>query len=254
MGELDRALAAGRIRVHYQPKLSLGLGRITSCEALVRWEHEDRGMLSPDLFIGLAEQTNRIAPLTLHVVGQVLEDLARWHSNGMEISAAVNISARLLASDSFNDDLCRLLARGTAPTTALVFEVTESAALADSDAAAEILRGYQQLGITISIDDYGTGQSTLSYLRQLPVSELKIDRSFVQNAHVNANDSVLVRSTVQMAHELGLKVVAEGVETEDCLAFLREIGCDLVQGYLISRPVPAEAFEALLTQAPRRAA
>ncbi|HEV2568649.1 putative bifunctional diguanylate cyclase/phosphodiesterase [Sphingomonas sp.] len=254
MGELDRAILDRRIRVFYQPKMSVGTNRIISCEALVRWEHEQRGMISPDLFIGLAEQTDRIAPLTLHVVEQVLEDLAQWHRRGNRISAAINISAKLLGSDSFNDELCRLLARGTGPVTSLVFEVTESAALADSDEAAAILEGYRQLGITISIDDYGTGQSTLSYLRQLPVSELKIDRSFVQNAHINTNDAVLVRSTVQMAHELGLKVVAEGVETEECLAFLREIGCDIAQGYLISRPVPAEAFEMLLTTDARRAA
>ncbi len=254
MGELDRAIAQRDIRVFYQPKMSLAKSRITSCEALVRWEHEERGMLSPDLFIGLAEQTDRIAPLTLHVIELVLGDLAHWHRQGIGITAAVNISAKLLTSDSFNDALCEMLARGTAPTTSLVFEVTESAALADCDAAAEILKGYQQLGITIAIDDYGTGQSTLSYLRQLPVSELKIDRSFVQNAHLNPNDAVLVRSTVQMAHELGLKVVAEGVETEECLAFLREIGCDLAQGYLISRPIPAEAFEALLLEDARRAA
>ncbi|NNM76541.1 EAL domain-containing protein [Sphingomonas sp. ID1715] len=254
MGELDSAIASGRIRVFYQPKMAIASGRITSCEALVRWDHEIRGLLGPDLFIGLAEQTDRIAPLTLCVIEQVLHDLARWHAAGLQITAAVNISARLLASEDFNDRLCALLARGIAPSTALVFEVTESAALADSAAAAETLVGYRQLGIAISIDDYGTGQSTLSYLRQLPVSELKIDRSFVQNAHLVANDAVLVRSTVQMAHELGLKVVAEGVETEECLAFLREIGCDLAQGYLISRPIPAEPFQALLAGDGRRAA
>ena len=254
MGELDRAILDRKIRVFYQPKMSIGTNRIISCEALVRWEHDQRGMLSPDLFIGLAEQTDRIGPLTLHIVEQVLADLAAWHGRGNRITAAVNISAKLLGSDSFNDDLCRLLARGTGPVTSLVFEVTESAALADCSEAAAILEGYRQLGIAISIDDYGTGQSTLSYLRQLPVSELKIDRSFVQNAHVNAHDAVLVRSTVQMAHELGLKVVAEGVEAEECLAFLREIGCDMAQGYLISRPVPADAFEMLLMKDFMRAA
>jgi EAL domain-containing protein (putative c-di-GMP-specific phosphodiesterase class I)/CHASE2 domain-containing sensor protein len=246
MGELDLAIARGEIRVFYQPKLLLGPDRITSCEALVRWEHPSRGMIGPGHFIPLAEQTDRIAPLTLCVIEQVLHDLARWRQHGFDITAAVNISARLVASDAFNDQLCALLAQEIAPSTALAFEVTESATLADPDAAAATLAGYRQLGITISIDDYGTGQSTLSYLRQLPLSELKIDRSFVENAHANASDAVLVRSTVQMAHELGLKVVAEGVETEACLAFLRGIGCDMAQGYLISRPVPADALENLL--------
>lgn len=254
MGELDLALVRGDIRVFYQPKLLLGPDRITSCEALVRWQHPERGMVGPDQFIPLAEQTDRIAPLTLCVIEQVLHDLARWRRNGFDISAAVNISARLVASEEFNDQLCALLAREIAPATALGFEVTESATLDDPEAAAATLVGYRQLGITISIDDYGTGQSTLSYLRQLPLSELKIDRTFVQFAHENASDAVLVRSTVQMAHDLGLKVVAEGVETEACLEFLRGIGCDLVQGYLISRPVPADAFEALLADSNKQAA
>lgn len=254
MGELDLAIERGDIRVFYQPKLLLGPDRITSCEALVRWEHSERGMIGPDKFIPLAEQTDRIAPLTLCVIEQVLHDLARWRRQGYDIGVAVNISARLVVSDEFNEQLCALLAREIAPATALGFEVTESATLADPDAAAATLNGYRQLGITISIDDYGTGQSTLSYLRQLPLSELKIDRSFVQHAHENAGDAVLVRSTVQMAHELGLKVVAEGVEDEACLAFLRGIGCDMAQGYLISRPVPAPAFEVLLAENLKQAA
>jgi EAL domain-containing protein (putative c-di-GMP-specific phosphodiesterase class I) len=254
MGELDQAIASGELRVLYQPKLLLGPDRITSCEALVRWEHPQRGLLGPDIFIGLAEQTDRIGPLTLCVIEQVLHHLAGWRARGLDVTAAVNISARLVASEAFNDRLCELLARNIAPSTALAFEVTESATLDDPDAAAATLAGYAQLGITISIDDYGTGQSTLSYLRQLPLSELKIDRSFVQHAHENAGDAVLVRSTVQMAHELGLKVVAEGVETDACLTFLRDIGCDMAQGYLISRPVPADAFEALLQADLQRAA
>ncbi len=254
MGELDRAISDRQLRVYYQPKLAIRSRRIVSCEALVRWDHPERGMIGPDRFIQLAEQTERIAPLTLYVIGEVLQDLARGRQRGIEVTAAVNVSARLLTSAEFNDALCLLLARGIAPATSLVFEVTESFALADSDAAAQTLEGYRQLGIAISIDDYGTGQSTLSYLRHLPVSELKIDRSFVQHAHVNSNDAVLVRSTVQMAHELGLKVVAEGVETEECLDFLARIGCDMAQGYLISKPIPAEPFERLLQDGARRVA
>lgn len=254
MGELDRAIVDGAISVLYQPKLRLETDTIISCEALVRWKHPERGLLGPDLFIPLAEQTNRIAPLTLCVIEQVLKDVARWRGRGFDVSAAVNISARLVLSEAFNHELFALLTRGIAPSASLVFEVTESAAMGDPDAATAALEIYRQMGITISIDDYGTGQSTLSYLRQLPLSELKIDRSFVENAHRNANDAVLVRSTVQLAHELGLKVVAEGVETQECLEFLRGIGCDMAQGYLISRPVPVETFEEILAVDRKKAA
>ncbi|PAX09082.1 putative bifunctional diguanylate cyclase/phosphodiesterase [Sphingomonas lenta] len=242
MGELDEALRAGGIEVYYQPKLAIAEGRVASAEALVRWRHPERGFVGPDLFIPLAEQTDRIGPLTLYVLERVMEDLAQLRALGHQLTAAVNISAKLVASAEFNQAAGALLARGVVPPSVLIFEVTESATLEDPDAATEMLRAYRELGVTISMDDYGTGQSTLTYLRELPLSELKIDRSFVQHAHRNRNDGVMVRSTVQLAHELGLKVVAEGVEDEDCLDFLRQLGCDMAQGYLISRPLPAPAL------------
>jgi EAL domain-containing protein (putative c-di-GMP-specific phosphodiesterase class I)/CHASE2 domain-containing sensor protein len=250
MGELDAALAVGEVEVHYQPKLRLDANsandRIVSCEALVRWRHAERGFIGPDLFIPLAEQTDRIAPLTLYVLERVIADLAGWRAGGAMLTAAVNISAKLVADAGFNAAVARLLAQGAVPGEALIFEVTESAALADPDAAAAALARYRALGVGVSMDDYGTGQSTLSYLRQLPLTELKMDRSFVQHAHVDRNDAAMVRSTIDLAHELGLKVVAEGVEEEACLAFLRGARCDLVQGYLVSRPLPPAAFAALL--------
>ncbi|HVF93977.1 MAG TPA: EAL domain-containing protein, partial [Sphingomonas sp.] len=246
MGELDDALANGQIEVHYQPKLALATNRIASVEALVRWRHPDRGFIGPDNFIPLAEQTGRVAPLTLFVLERVLEDLASWQRIGLDLTAAVNISAKLVTSASFNADVRRLLARGIVPTERLIFEVTESATLADPQAAVAALVALRDLGIAISMDDYGTGQSTLTYLRTLPLSELKIDRSFVQHAHRNRNDGVMVRSTIDLAHDLGLKVVAEGIEEVECLDFLRTVGCDMAQGYHISRPVPAAALVALL--------
>ncbi|MCW3848859.1 EAL domain-containing protein [Sphingomonas sp. LB-2] len=248
LGELDEAVGKGEIQVYYQPKLDLGTDRIGGVEALVRWNHPTRGFLCPDLFIPLAERSDRIASLTLHVVGQTIADLLVWRAAGHEIAGAVNLSAKLLSASDFIAALRDLIdASGIAPQL-LTFEVTESAAMTDPASAAAALQSFRDLGIAISMDDYGTGQSTLSYIKQLPLSELKIDRSFVQFAHQSRSDGALVRSTIDLAHELGLKVVAEGVEDIECLAFLRAIHCDMVQGYLISRPVPAPDLAALLGQ------
>ncbi|UZK67752.1 putative bifunctional diguanylate cyclase/phosphodiesterase [Sphingomonas sp. M1-B02] len=248
LGELDDALGRGEIQVLYQPKLDLKTDRITSVEALVRWHHPTRGFLRPDLFIPLAERNDRIAGLTLHVLQQTISDLQLWKSSGHSITGAVNLSAKLLISAEFIEKLRELVERSGIAPDVLTFEITESAAMSDPAGAAEALASFKQLGIAISMDDYGTGQSTLNYLKELPLDELKIDRSFVQYAHENRGDGVLVRSTVNLAHELGLKVVAEGVEDAPCLAFLRSIGCDMVQGYLVSKPVPAGELVDLLTR------
>lgn len=248
MGELDAALAADQIDVFYQPKYNLREGRITSTEALVRWRHPDRGFVGPDVFIPLAEKTNRIAPLTLHVLRRVVRDVADWRAQHGAVTAAVNISANLLSDTAFNAAVEDILMTSHVPPSALVFEVTESATMSDPISAIAALERYRDLGVAVSMDDYGTGQSTLTYLRQLPLSELKIDRSFVQHAHLNRADGVLVRSTIQLAHELGLKVVAEGVEDRACFDFLEACGCDLIQGYLISRPLPIAQFRAVLSE------
>ena len=245
LGELDDAIGAGEIDVVYQPKLALATGRIVSAEALVRWNHRTRGRLGPDLFIPLAERNDRIAGLTLHMLERAIADIARLNAQGLDISIAVNISAKLVDAPDFCAAVRDLVGRSGVATNRLIFEVTESAAMVDVDAAAVALEAFRKLGISISIDDYGTGQSTLSYLRQLPLDELKLDRKFVQHAHLNRDDAILVQSTVSLAHELGLKVVAEGVEDAGCLAFLRSIGCDMAQGYLISRPVPAAELPAI---------
>lgn len=246
MGELDEALTGSQVVVFYQPKLALAENRITSVEALVRWVHPVLGMIGPDQFIPLAEQSGRIAPLTLHVLDVVLRDSAAWRARGIAVSAAVNISAKLLSAPLFNAQVEALLAKAGAPAGTLIFEVTESAAMLDPEAAVAALCRYRDLGVLVSMDDYGTGQSTLSYLRQLPLSEIKLDRSFVQHCHVNMNDGLLVRSTVDLAHDLGLRVVAEGVEVAACLDFLRIVGCDYAQGYLISRPVALDDLWAVL--------
>ncbi|MBB4153997.1 EAL domain-containing protein (putative c-di-GMP-specific phosphodiesterase class I)/CHASE2 domain-containing sensor protein [Sphingomonas jinjuensis] len=248
MGELDQAIECGQIEVHYQPKLSIAEDRISSVEALVRWRHPTRGMIRPDIFIPLAEQADRISALTCFVIDRTMRDLARWQLEGFDLTAAINISATLVAEPSFVEAVDALLGRQLVPPESLTFEVTESATLAEPERAATILRGYRDRGIGVSMDDYGTGQSSLSYLRQLPLTELKIDRSFVQHAHLNRPDELMVQSTIALAHDLGLKVVAEGVEDEGCLAFLRSAGCDMAQGYLVSRPVPALVISELLGQ------
>jgi EAL domain-containing protein (putative c-di-GMP-specific phosphodiesterase class I) len=249
MGELDAAITAGEISVHYQPKLCLKTGHIASAEALVRWHHPARGYISPDIFIPLAEQADRIAPLTLHVLTTVLRDAASWRDMGHDVTAAINISAKLLSSSSFNSAVDRLLLDSPVPHAALIFEVTESATMPDPVMAVEALQRYRARGIAVSMDDYGTGQSTLTYLKRLPLNELKIDRSFVQHAHKRSEDALLVRSTIELAHQLGLKVVAEGIEDEANLVFLRAHGCDYAQGYFISKPVPYAAFLELLNRA-----
>jgi EAL domain-containing protein (putative c-di-GMP-specific phosphodiesterase class I)/CHASE2 domain-containing sensor protein len=246
LAELNDAVRNGELIAHYQPKLDLVSNRIASVEALVRWQHPTRGLIRPDLFIPLAERNDRIAELTLAVLSRTIDDLKRWTAAGHAITAAVNVSAKLLSSRSFIADVRTLIdAAGIAPA-ALTFEVTESAAMLDPDAATAALQMFRDLGVRVSMDDYGTGQSTLTYLKRLPLDEVKIDRSFVQFAHRNRSDAILVRSTIELAHELGLKVVAEGIEDAECLDFLRAAGCDYAQGYFISRPVDAERLEALL--------
>ncbi len=254
MGELDAAIANNELEVLYQPKLALAENRITSVEALVRWNHPQRGYLRPDLFIPLAEESDRITDLTLYVLQRTIDDNIAWRASGMEIRSAVNISARLVASASFLSAAEAMLKQSCIPPQSLIFEVTESAAIADPSLAAAALTRFRDMGVSISMDDYGTGQSSLTYLKNLPLSELKIDRSFVQFAHRDASDAMLVRSTVSLGHELGLSIVAEGVEDEECLAFLREVGCDYAQGYLIGKPMRAGELEALVDDNLKRAA
>ncbi len=240
LGELEAALHSGGISVLYQPKLNLRTQTIDAVEALVRWKHPDRGMLPPDCFIPLFEEAGRIDDLTLAVLARSLTDMRIWQERGLAIGAAVNISAGLLTSDSFSARALALVRNAGVPTQLVTFEVTESAQFEDTEKAVATLRRFKDAGIRISMDDYGTGQSALNYLKLLPLSELKIDRMFVANAHVDRGDAMLVRSTVQLAHELGLKVVAEGIEEAGCLAFLENIGCDYAQGYFIGRPMKAD--------------
>ncbi len=240
--ELDRAMAAGEIWNAYQAKVNLNDDRIFVAEALVRWRHPTRGEIMPDNFIPALEDNGRIADLTLHVLDNALLDRAGWAAQGIELGVAVNISALLPAETGFVERLEAVLARHPGAKDWLVLEVTESAAMADPEVAVAALERLSALGIKLSIDDYGTGQSTLSYLKRLPAREIKVDKGFVLALETSRSDQAMVRSTIDLAHELGFTVVAEGVETGAAYALLKSFGCDAAQGWFIAKPMDSAAF------------
>lgn len=254
LGELDAAMANGEVWNAYQPKLDVASGRITGVEALVRWDHPERGKIGPDKFIPLVEANGRAKDLTFHVLTRALADAAAWRAAGLDLSVAVNISATLLLDAAFAVMLEREINAARLPAERITLEVTESAAMKDSDRAIAALESWRTLGVSISIDDYGTGQSSLSYLQTLPATELKIDMSFVRTLATDPRNAIMVRSTIALAHELGMKVVAEGVEDADCLARLADMGCDTAQGYHIGRPMTWDAISALVEERGRAAA
>ena len=241
LSELDAALDNGDVWVAYQPKYDIATRSVTGAEALVRWTHPVRGFIAPDQFIPIVEENGRIEKLTLHVLEASIRDFAEIEG---ALSVAVNISARMLGHDRLLKPVQDLLTRyGMAPTR-LTLEITESAEMAGDEGVAE-LHALRELGVAISIDDYGTGQSTLSYLKRLPATELKIDRSFVSMVMTSRSDATVVDSTIKLAHALGMKVVAEGVENQDVLEFLAAMECDQIQGYHIARPVAFKDFVVL---------
>ncbi|WP_304560326.1 putative bifunctional diguanylate cyclase/phosphodiesterase [Sphingomonas immobilis] len=241
--ELNEALAAGDIWVAYQPKMAIASGQVTAAEALVRWQHPQRGAILPDAFIPALEASGRILDLTLFVLGRAVADAASWAAAGTPINVAVNVSALLATDVKFLTAVRAMVADGSIDPSLLTLEVTESATMADPQRAITALEQLAALGIGLSIDDYGTGQSTLTYLKRLPAKEIKIDKSFVLGLADNRSDQVMVRSTIELAHELGYKVVAEGVETQSILDVLTAAGCDYAQGWHIGRPIRASDFE-----------
>jgi EAL domain-containing protein (putative c-di-GMP-specific phosphodiesterase class I)/CHASE2 domain-containing sensor protein len=254
LSELDAALLEGHVWNAYQPKMDIATGRILGVETLVRWDHPERGPIAPDRFIPQVEAQGRASDLTLAVLRRALEDSARWRAQDIQLDIAVNISATLLLDASFAILLEREIAAAHLPAGCVTLEVTESAAMKDSEQAIAALNSWRALGLEISIDDYGTGQSSLAYLQNLPATELKIDKSFVADLAVNSRNAIMVRSTIAMAHELGMKVVAEGIEDSECLARLREMGCDTAQGWHIGKPMPATHIAAFLRDRERAAA
>ena len=248
MTGLGQAIEQNQLLLHFQPKLRLETGAVSGFEALVRWKHPEHGMIPPDQFIPLAEMSDLIGPLTLWVVDHAMAQIKQWRSQGFAGSVAVNFSARNFLDDHLPQKITELLNKHDLPPSCFELEITESAMMADPTRSLQIMRRIKELGFHLSIDDYGTGQSSLAYLQQLPIHSLKIDLSFVRSMLASKENEVIVQSTIQLAHNLRLNVIAEGVEDQDTLAKLQLLECDEAQGYFISRPMPAEQASAWLEQ------
>ncbi|MCB2182152.1 MAG: EAL domain-containing protein [Desulfobulbaceae bacterium] len=244
VGELRQAIENEELRLHYQPKIDLRSDSIKSVEALVRWQHPQHGFMPPDEFIPLAERTGLIKQLSTWVIKHAFGQAVAWHKKGMKLSVAINLSPSTLLDTDFPDAITGMLAMYNLPPHYITFEITEGSIIKDPERAMEILVRLSEMGIHLSIDDFGTGYSSLAYLKKLPVNELKIDKSFVMDMLENENDAVIVRSTIDLAHNLGLQVVAEGVENKETAAHLKSLGCDILQGYHFSKPLSSEDFDA----------
>jgi EAL domain-containing protein (putative c-di-GMP-specific phosphodiesterase class I) len=239
LGDLRRALDANdEIELHYQPKMSVGTGELIGAEALARWQHPARGLIGPDEFIPILEGTSLIHRFTMRVLDLALVQVRRWLDDGHRVPVAVNVSTRSLLDTTFPDAVADALRRAGVPGDLLAIEITENTVMADPTRAIDVLRRIRDLGISTAIDDFGTGYSSMAYLKILPVDEIKVDRSFVREMATDHSNYTLVGSTVDLGHNLGLVVVAEGVEDADTAAALDRLGCDIAQGYHFARPLP----------------
>ena len=247
-GELRRAIESQQLVLHFQPKAELDSGCIVGVEALVRWVHPERGFIPPNDFIPIAERTGLIKPLSRYVLAAALRQCGAWRAEGLDLHVAVNLTIPDLLDLELPSFIQELLVKHHVRPDQLELEITESTILADPFRVRQVLTGLNEAGLRIAIDDFGTGYSSLAYLRRLPVQTIKIDRSFVMDMCENTSDATIVRSTIDLARNLGLDVVAEGVETEATWAALRAHGCTLAQGYLISKPVAADELRALLAE------
>ena len=248
LGDLRRALAGGELQLHYQPKVSFAGGQVVGFEGLVRWNHATRGPVNPEEFVQLAEQTGLMSTLTTYVVERALAQAAVWWRSGLSVPVAVNVSMRDIHAPNFVNSIQEGLARHGVPAAALQLEITERVLLQDPQRAKATLERLDALGVNLSLDDFGTGYSSLVLLRSVPVREIKIDKSFVARLAHDPEDAAIVRSTVDLAHSLGLKVVAEGVEDEITWQRLAELGCDVAQGWLLAKALPAHEATAWLNR------
>jgi diguanylate cyclase (GGDEF)-like protein len=248
VAELKRAIAGNELVLHYQPKASVANGDVVAVEALVRWNHPERGLLFPDAFLPIAEQTGIIDSLTRWVLRSALEQIEEWGPSAERLAVAINISARNLSRDDFASTMLSMVRASTVAPSQLLFEITETALVADPERAGQNLRRLTAAGIRISLDDFGQGQTSLGYLSTLPLHEVKIDKSFVLDMVDDPTHSAIVRSVIELAHNLGFEVVAEGVETEQILSELETLGCDIAQGYLLARPMPPRQLPAWLLE------
>jgi diguanylate cyclase len=239
VAELKRAIAGNELVLHYQPKASVASGQVLAVEALVRWRHPDRGLLYPDAFLPIAEQTDIIEPLTEWVLISALHQLNEWGPELADLAVAINVSARNICRGDFAPTVLRAVRASGVSAERLLLEITETAFVTDPERAGRSLRQLAAAGVRISLDDFGCGQTSLGYLSTLPLHEVKIDKSFVMDMLDDHSHGAIVRSVIDLAHNLGFEVVAEGVETELVLAELTALGCDIAQGYLLARPMPA---------------
>ena len=245
---IRHALLQDEIVVHYQPIIDLDHMRVRGAEGLVRWQHPEHGLIPPGAFVQTVEQTGLIGPLTRHVLERSIAECAAWRKDGREMSVAVNLSVRNLLDRDLPKEIERLLSNYGLPPEALQLEITESMIMSDPERALSTVTRLSGLGARLSVDDFGTGYSSLANLRKMPIDELKIDRSFVSPMLQNESDLIIVRSTINLGHDLGLNVIAEGVEDNPTLEQLATLGCDLAQGYHVSKPMPADAFNTWLTK------
>jgi diguanylate cyclase (GGDEF)-like protein len=244
LGELRHAVEHDELRLYFQPKIELRTARVSGAEVLLRWQHPTRGLLTPIDFIPFAEQTGFIRWLTRWTLDHAMAQAAEWHRAGMALNVAVNISAEDIGDSRFDSRVASLLSRHQLPPSLLTLELTETGFIEDPRRAVLMLDALAALGVCLSIDDFGTGYSSLSHLARMPVDEMKIDRSFVQSLESDSEFATVVRSAIDMGHGLGLKVVAEGIETPAAANRLRDFGCDIAQGYLYAKPMPLDAFAA----------
>ena len=247
-GGMRHAITEGQIQLYYQPKAELHTGRIIGAEALARWDHPEFGIVGPSEFVPIAEQTGVITPLTSWVLDAAIGQVRAWKDAGLELSIAVNLSARSFLDTQLAVEIPRLLAKHGVEAQLLELEITESMLMTDPARAEATLARLSQIGLTLSVDDFGTGYSSLANLKRLPVDTIKIDKSFVMEMALDASDAAIVRSTIDLAHNLGLTVVAEGVESEDAWRHLESLGCDFAQGYYLSRPLPAESATRMIRE------
>ncbi len=246
--ELRRALERAEFELHYQPKVDLQTGAIIGAEALIRWRHPERGMIPPGMFIAIAEESNLIVPIGAWVIREACRQSVAWSRIGLSIPISVNVATPHLRDGRLITDVRQALADAHASAPLLCVELTESVLMSNTRENMATLIALKRMGVSMSLDDFGTGYSSLAYLKRMPLNELKIDRSFVSGLPDDGDSAAIVRAVIAMAKSLGLTVVAEGVETQGQLAFLRDEGCDSFQGFLFSKPVPPAQFEALRMQ------
>jgi diguanylate cyclase len=250
MGELKSAIDYDDLTLYYQPKMDIKHNRVIGTEALVRWTHREHGIILPDEFISVAERTGLINPLFEWVANRALQQTALWQKSGLDVTVSINLSPKNLLDPNLPDIIADLPEFYEVPPEKIIFEITETAIMSDPNLALAVVSRISGMGFKLSIDDFGTGYSSFAYLAKLPVSEIKIDKSFVMNMLKNETNYIIVYTAIEMAHNLGLKVVAEGVESEEILKELHLMGCDLAQGHFINKPVPSSEFDSWMISSP----